>query len=45
MSVRRGVVQEHLVETFKGFSQVVLQSCERGADGRRTEAMRDEAEV
>lgn len=45
MSVGRGVVQEHLVETFKGFSQVVLQSCERGADGRRTEAMRDEAKV
>lgn len=45
VSVGSGVVQEHLVEAFKGFSQVILQSREGGADGWRTKPVRDEAKV
>lgn len=45
VSVGGGVVQEHLVEAFKGFSQVILQSREGGADGWRTKTVCDEAEV
>lgn len=45
VSVGSGVVQEHLVEAFKGFSQVILQSREGGADGWRTKTVRDEAKV
>lgn len=39
------VVDEHLVEALERLGQVVLQRGERGADGRRAEAVRDEAEV
>lgn len=39
------VVEEHLVESFEGLGEVVLQGGEGGADGGRAEAVRDEGEV
>lgn len=39
------VVDEHLVEALESLGQVVLQRSERSADGWRSEAVRNEAEV
>jgi hypothetical protein len=40
-----GVVQEHLVHAFERLGEIVLQGRERSANGRGTEAVRDETEV
>ena len=45
VSVARGVVEEHLVESFERLSEVVLECGERSTDGGRAEAMCDEGEV
>lgn len=39
------VVEKHLVESFESLGEVVLEGGERGADGGRAEAVRDEGEV
>lgn len=39
------VVDEHLVKALERLGQVVLECGECGTDGRRAEAVRDEAEV
>lgn len=39
------VVEKHLVESFESLGEVVLEGGERGADGRRAEAVCDEGEV
>lgn len=45
MPVVGRVVEKHLVESFESLSEVVLEGGERGADGGRPEAVRDEGEV
>lgn len=45
MPVVGGVVEEHLVKSFEGLCEVVLEGGERGADGGRTEAVCDEGEM
>jgi len=45
VSVVGWVVEKHLVQSFESLGEVVLQGGERGADGRRAEAMRDEGKV
>ena len=39
------VAEKHLVESFESLGEVVLEGGERGADGGRAEAVRDEGEV
>ena len=39
------VVEKHLVESFESLVEVVLEGGERGAQGGRAEAVRDEGEV
>lgn len=45
MPVVGRVVEKHLVESFESLGEVVLQGGERGADGWRAKAVRDEGEV
>lgn len=39
------VAEKHLVESFESLVEVVLEGGQRGADGGRAEAVRDEGEV
>ena len=45
MPVVGRVAEKHLVESFESLGEVVLEGGERGADGGRAEAVRDEGEV